>query len=387
MNSGNAVIETDTLRVRRVEIRVYRAPIGTPVTTSFGVMRDRPSVLLRLEDESGAHGWGEVWCNFPDCGAEHRAGLLRSVFAPLLLEREFRGPSEAAAELARATHTLMLQTAEYGPIQQCLAGADDALWDLAARKAGLPLHRLLGGKGEGVVPAYASGINPAGCLETVEACRAAGYRAFKLKVGFGRDRDLANVRMISESLRPGERFMLDANQAWDLDTAGAMLRELAAFPVEWIEEPLRCDRPIEEWRRLAEASPIPLAAGENIRSLGEFRAAFGHLAFVQPDACKWGGVSGCLEAARAALAAGRVYCPHYLGGGVGLLTSAHLLAAAGGPGLLEIDVNPNPLREGLAAPHPRLDEGVFTLPGGPGLGVEPDDAAVAEFLRSSYVRG
>ena len=87
-----------------------------------------------------------------------------------------------------------------------------------------------------------------------------------------------------------------------------------------------------------------------------------------------------LNGARAALAAGLHYCPHYLGGGIGLLASAHLLAAVGGDGLLEVDCNPNPLRELLAAPFPCLRNGRFLLSDAPGLGVAPDMEAVEKLL-------
>ncbi len=70
--------------IRRVESFVYRAPVATPVVTSFGVMTERPAVLVRIEDGDGAAGWGEVWCNFPGCGAEHRARLIDTVIAPLV---------------------------------------------------------------------------------------------------------------------------------------------------------------------------------------------------------------------------------------------------------------------------------------------------------------
>ena len=76
--------------------------------------------------------------------------------------------------------------------------------------------------------------------------------------------------------------------------------------------------------------------------------------------------------ARAAIAAGRRYCPHFLGAGIGLAASAHVLAAAGGDGLLEIDVNPNPLRDAVAPAWPVVEKGVVVLPQGPGLGTVPD---------------
>ncbi|MCJ7830373.1 MAG: hypothetical protein MUP74_03200, partial [Desulfobacterales bacterium] len=70
-----------------IDIYVFRAPIEQPVVTSFGVLRDRPSLLVRLEDGDGAWGWGETWCNFPACGAEHRARLVETVLVPLLLDK------------------------------------------------------------------------------------------------------------------------------------------------------------------------------------------------------------------------------------------------------------------------------------------------------------
>ena len=358
--------------VRRVSALVYRAPIDTPVVTSFGVMHDRPAVLVRVESADGAVGWGEVWANFPSCGAEHRARLVTGTLAPRLLGARFDSPAAAFVALERGVRTLALQSAEWGPLAQALAGIDIALWDLVTRRAGVPLAQALGARA-GAVAVYASGINLEGAGESVARSRAAGYRVFKVKVGFGRERDLAGAREAAAALHPGEQLMLDANQAWDLEQAIAMARALAELEPRWLEEPLPADRPVAEWRVLAAQAPMPLAGGENLRGLQTFEAAIesGVLGVIQPDACKWGGITGCLAVARAVRAAGRRYCPHFLGAGIGLMASAHLLAAAGGDGLLEVDTNFNPLREALAAPFPKV-EGSLALPPAPGLGVAPE---------------
>ncbi len=370
-----------SFQIARVEAFVLRAPLETPVVTSFGVMRDRPAVVVRVEDQEGAHGWGEIWCNFPACGAEHRARLLETAVAPLIGGRAFTSPEQAFAELETATRTLALQTGEPGPLAQVIAGLDIAVWDLVGRRAGKPLAEIIGGEKTGSVAAYASGIHPDGAIETVARSRAeAGHRAFKIKVGFGRDRDLTAIAAVTDSLGAGERLMIDANQAWDLQTALEMVAAIAEFDLGWLEEPLAADRPWEDWRRLAEAARCPLAGGENLRGEAAFAEALSAFGVVQPDACKWGGISGCLRVARAALAAGRRYCPHFLGGGIGLVASAHLLAAVGGDGLLEVDVNPNPLREALAEPFPVIAEGRLRLPDAAGLGVEPDMRAAADWL-------
>jgi L-alanine-DL-glutamate epimerase-like enolase superfamily enzyme len=356
----------------RIEAFVFREPLETYVRTSFGVMRDRPALFVRVEDQEGALGWGEVWCNFPEHGAEHRARLIGAVFAPLLQSMPIDRPSEVFAELTARTAVLAIQTGEHGPIHQCIAGIDIALWDLAARRQGQPLWRFMGGT-DPVIRAYASGINPDGAAETALRCRAEGHRAFKLKVGFGRDKDLANLRAMRDALGMDCDLLTDANQAWDPSTARAMAQAMEEFRVGWLEEPMRADVPWSEWQALAQATRVPLAGGENLAGMPAFERAFEARALrvVQPDVAKWGGLSGCLPLARRIREVGLRYCPHFLGGGIGLLASAHLLAAAGGDGMLEIDSNPNRLRTTTCGAAAHVVDGRVKLDERPGLGAAP----------------
>jgi hypothetical protein len=108
--------------VVRVEALVYRCPIDTPVVTSFGTMHDRPMLLVRVEDNEGAVGWGEVWCNFPAVGAEHRARLISSVLAPIVLAAPSADPAAMFALLTGRTAVLALQSGEPGPLAQAIAG-------------------------------------------------------------------------------------------------------------------------------------------------------------------------------------------------------------------------------------------------------------------------
>lgn len=361
-----------TLQISRVEAFVFRAPITTPVQTSFGIMRDRPAVFVRVTDVDGIAGWGEIWCNFPTVGAEHRARLVDSLFVPLLEGRQFDSPEAAFHALTAATEVLAIQCAEPGPIAQCIAGIDIALWDLHARRCDQPLWKLLGGSGPRI-PVYASGLNPTGPEKLAAERHAEGYRAFKLKVGFGAARDIANLHALRDTIGDCD-LMVDANQGWDLPTATGMLEQLAPFKLRWLEEPLRADHPWSEWRALAAPGIVPLAAGENLASVQGFDDALAArvLGVVQPDLAKWGGFSACLPVARKILASGHRYCPHYLGAGIGLLASAHLLAAVGGDGKLEIDANPNPLRTLTCGALNRVLDGIASLDDTPGLGFAPN---------------
>ena len=371
------------LRLRSLRALVFRAPIAHPVTTSFGTMRDRPCVLVRAENEDGRVGWGEIWCNFPAIGPEYRARLIDGLFASLVEHRSFDDPAAAFAALTNETAILALQCAEPGPFAQCIAGIDIALWDLTAQAAAQPLWRLLGGS-DPAIAAYASGLNPDGAPPLAIARRDEGYRAFKLKLGFGQARDLANLEALRQALGQEATLMADVNQGWTVDQALAMAPELDRFNLAWLEEPLRADCPWAEWSALAGRCRTPLAAGENVAGEEAFGAAIasGALGVVQPDLGKWGGFSGTLPVARRVLRAGLRYCPHWLGGGIGLLASAHLLAAVGGDGMLEVDANPNPLRTALAGPLTRIENGRMTLTEAPGLGEPPD----LEALQSYRVR-
>ena len=366
-----------SLSITSAQIVVMRAPCETPVKTSFGTMIDRPAVFLQLETSDGVKGLGEIWCNFPSCGAEHRARLLQDSILPALMSQTFKDPATCFNKLSTQFERLAIQSGEFGPIAQCIAGIDCAIWDIVAKRANASLYQIINGK-QSVVKTYASGINPSGSLETVERCRDLGYTAFKLKVGFGDDTDLRNLKAIADSLSDSEQMMTDANQGWSVEKTIEILPKLAAFPLQWLEEPIIATSPASAWEKIKSASSIPLAAGENIMGNENFNNAISHgqLDIIQPDICKWGGISGNLTIIKNILRSGARYCPHYLGGGIGLATSAHLLAAVGGDGLLEIDSNINPLREDLFAP--KLTNGKIDIGNSVGIGIS--DQHYLDFL-------
>ena len=102
----NKVEQIVPIHLSKAEIFVFRVPIDLPLQTSFGTMYDRPSVLVRLEDKDGAYGWGEVWCNFPGVGAEHRANLINDVLIPLLFEQSSLQPAETLSLLTQKTKSI-----------------------------------------------------------------------------------------------------------------------------------------------------------------------------------------------------------------------------------------------------------------------------------------
>ena len=186
----------------KVEAHVFRAPIQEPVRTSFGTMAERVAVFVKVEDSDGARGWGEIWSNFPTASAEHRALLFADIVAPRALGKSLDDPMALWAEIDRALHVLRVQSGDAGALSAAAAGLDLAIHDLRARKRGLPLWRALGGTDDSAVPVYASGLNPGRAAhDTVERTRAAGYRAYKIKIGFGEEADLGSLRPVAKASR------------------------------------------------------------------------------------------------------------------------------------------------------------------------------------------
>ena len=367
------------IQIASIEAFSFRVPVQTPIKVAFGTFRDRPFVLVRLTDVDGAQGWGEVWANWPAVGAEHRARLVVDI-GERLIGKRYDSPEDLYQKLTASLEVLVLQTLEVGPIAQVVAGIDIAAWDLAARREGKPLHRLLSDREVDSVPVYATGINPDEPERFAAARQAEGHQAFKLKTGFGHDVDVRNLRAMRETLGNGATIACDANQAHSLETAIAFARDIAPFNLSWFEEPIRVDAPNADWQALARASSTPLAGGENFHNK-QFDDALASdvLQVIQPDVTKWGGITGNWHVASGAVAAGKRYCPHYFGGGISLLASLHLLAAAGGDGLLEFDCHPNMGREAVVGDLLPVRAGRVPTPRGAGLGAEPDLAKLERY--------
>jgi L-alanine-DL-glutamate epimerase-like enolase superfamily enzyme len=360
------------IQIASIEAFSFRVPVAMPIKVAFGTFRDRPFVLVRVTDTDGVQGWGEIWANWPAVGAEHRARLAIDL-GERLVGQVFESPSDFFRKLTASLEVLVLQTLEVGPIAQVVAGLDIAMWDLVARREGRPLHQLLSGRAVTSVPVYATGINPDEPERFAAARQAEGHRAFKLKTGFGHEIDIRNLRAMRDVLGPQATITCDSNQAHDLKAAIEFCRAIEPLNLSWFEEPLRVDAPQSDWEALARASTTPLAGGENFHDRQFDEAIAGPvLQVLQPDVTKWGGVTGNWAVAQGAVQAGKRYCPHYFGGGISLLASLHIIAAAGGDGLLEFDCHPNVGREAVVGDLLPVTDGRVPVPTGAGIGSVPD---------------
>ncbi|MFI6228397.1 mandelate racemase/muconate lactonizing enzyme family protein [Micromonospora echinospora] len=357
--------------VAEVRCRVFRARPDELIAMSFAPLSHRVMVLVEVVLADGSVGVGESWANYPSWAWRERIWTIDEGVAPLLVGTRPGSPEAAHRALMAKLGPLGRQWGAPGPIHQAVSAVDIALWDLAARHAGRSLASLLTDHPRAELPVYGSSLGPEGVAETAEHCAALGLTAVKVKVGFGHDRDLANVRTARRVLGDATQIFADANQAWTLPEALDTVPALADLGVAWVEEPLAGDRPAE-LDELAARTGMPLATGENLYGAGAFTPylAGDGVAILQPDLTKVGGISEYLTVLRAAEAAGKTVNPHLYNGAIATAATVQVAASSPATSLVEWDVRSNPLRR--AADAFLTDHGTVVVPNRPGLGIDLD---------------
>ncbi|MFB3827195.1 MAG: mandelate racemase/muconate lactonizing enzyme family protein [Bryobacteraceae bacterium] len=356
------------------ESRLYhlQAPTEQPVKTAFGVMTARHLVLLELRDELGNRGFGESWINFPAWAPGERVAAFRTAFLPYLKGRQVEDIPAFIRDMGRAFRGPAVQSGTTGPLVSALCAVSMALTDLAAKRRKVPLAQLLFNAPSPRVKIYGSGINAPLPWKWIDRLLDRGVTLFKLKLGFGDDEDLANLKALKAHLGSEAAVAVDVNRNWTLSKARQWAGRLAGYEVRWLEEPLTVeDEPLTG--ELAADCPVPLAGGENIllEPGGDIGAlAASPFAIVQPDATKYCTTHDFLRVIPEAARRGKKVLPHFLGSAPGQAFSIHLAAGCSEP-LVEWDINANPLHTEMLAEGFTIEEGGIAIPDAPGLGWTP----------------
>lgn len=356
------------MRIEQLETVPYSLPFREPYVTARGELRERELLLVRIRSD-GLEGLGETAALSlrGGAGVAELARELTRICLPQLAETGVE-PDRIWSALARCRAR--------GASAPALAALDIALHDLAAKAAGVPVWKLLGAaRAEPVIcNATLPAANPAELHAIAERWAADGFRTFKLKVGLAGD--VAQVAVVRELLGPDATLRLDANGAWSTDEAVDRLRALARSTIELVEEPVSG---LEQMAALRRKTRIPLAADESVNNVRDARRA------IELEACslatvklaKVGGISAAIEIAEEL----PVYLSSALEGPVGIAAAAHTAQA-----LPERPVASG-LAHGLATQRlfsatvgagPVLEGDRLVVPDAPGLGVEIDEAALAD---------
>jgi len=397
------------MRVTDVRTILFTAPwTGDPAWEALEAFSDaggfrRTSALVVVETDEGITGLGET------CMGYFRSEVVPPLvdgFREALVDRDLAldptQPERCFDELAQRS----LWWARTGIGMSVLGAVEMALWDIAGKAAGKPVHALLGGAVFRWLPAYASGGTGSWPLErTVEQAQryiAQGYRALKIGTGFdGRpgtrsrgvttppygtwyapttplrvEDEVAKFTALREALGPEVELATDSHavqvrEHWTRKTALALAHALEPFDLLFYEEPLRYDDP-EGYADLRRRTRVPIAGGECLTGLDEFRRwlELDALDDVQPDAAHCGGITVTHRVAELAEARHVGLLVHTGASvGPGLMANIHVAFASANARAIEIALAPDNIRQELLVEPLTLTDGFLALPTAPGLGV------------------
>ena len=351
------------MKIERVAVRLLSLPLRRPFQTSFGRTTRKEFLLLAVQAD-GLTGLGE-------CVADVRPDYLPETNQTALhVLRDYLVPPLAALDLARPEDLLAAFTHVRGH-EMAKAALEMAVWDLFARRQGVPLSRLLGGD----KPAIAAGVSiglqdgEAALVSRVEEEVAAGYRRVKIKIEPGRD--VALVQAVRARFQDVP-LMVDANSAYTLaDTA--TLAALDDFSLTMIEQPLGYDDLVDHavlQRRLR----TPVCLDESVHSAEDARRALdiGACRVINVKAGRVGGFAQSRAIAQHCRARGvPVWCGGMLESGIGRLANVHLQTLPGFTLPGDTSASARYFDEDLVDPPVTVSaDGLITVPTGPGLGHE-----------------
>ncbi len=360
------------MKITAIETILVQIPysIGGGLLAIAGRPATRLNILLvRVDTDGGITGWGEA---FGHGVAPTTKLAIDSLIAPILIGRDPSDIDGLMLELSQGLHLF----GRNGPVVYGISGIDIALWDIAGKRADLPLHRMLGGPSPERVRAYASLLRygePTALKRNIGHALDLGYEEIKLH-----EVEPALVGLARQAIGPRRRLTVDTNCAWTSARARDMAAAMRPFDLHWLEEPVW---PPEDHRGLTQLrrDGTVIAAGENAAGLHDFQAMFeiGALDVAQPSVTKIGGITEMRKIIALSQGFGVRVVPHCAYFGPGYLASLHLAASLGEETPLERLFMT--FEASLFEPYTEPLAGCVPVPQGPGLGCDPDAAVVARY--------
>jgi L-alanine-DL-glutamate epimerase-like enolase superfamily enzyme len=362
------------MRITRIVNELLYVPLSrpraSPTEAASGRLNHIVVLLVHVHTQEGLTGLGFAYA----LQGSGRA-LLASAeddISPLIVGENALDHERLAAKVYWRLQTI----GRRGLVQQAYSAVDLALWDLKGKAAGLPLYKLLGGARDSA-PVYGSDtawlwMSPEQIIDASRPYLDQGMMGIKVKVGADPEADADRLTRIREALGDDVWLGVDANERYDYGTALAMghffEEEIGA---DWFEEPLTCED-VAGHARLASKLEIPIAGGEMLFGLDEFRSYLEHGAFavVQPDVTRVGGLTAWLKVAALAEARHLPLSPH-------LLPEVSVHLACGLPAVTSVEYMP--WLYPLFTNPPHVEEGRLVPPSAPGLGLQLNAEAVAKY--------
>ena len=342
------------------------------------------ALIVKVETDAGITGIGEVDSN--PLGAK---GIIEGPFshttaaglASLVI-------GEDPFETEKIWHKMYrgnIYGGRRGVGLHAMSGIDIALWDIKGKALGLPVWKLLGGGFHRKIKCYASslfGPTPQATGELARRYRDRGFQAVKFgwdPMGQDAKTDVALVREARKGLGAGPDLMIDAGLVWDSKTALQRANAFAEHDIFWLEEPLRPDD-YEGYRKLAESTPVRIAAGEEESNRASFLELMdrGRIDVVQVDLTRCGGFTEAMKIAALAWDRGLPIANHGFTTYINVTAALHWLNSIPNALICEfVAEEETNLREMITKQKLRAVDGYLDMPDAPGLGIDLDEEKLA----------
>lgn len=374
------------MTIDKIEAFVLKDKLSNSFFFSQWEYSERCICLVKVTASNGQHGWGEAY------------GPATMVKAGIeLLEPTVLGENPLENEVIwNKMYRKTLDFSRRGVYMASVSAIDIAIWDLKGKILGLPVSTLLGGAHRKRVQPYATGLYftnhddfSDGFVEEAKLYVSQGFKAMKMKVGLGVKADIANVKLIRETIGDDIDLMVDSNHAYTLREAVELARAIEKYNIKWFEEPISPEF-YEQYQELRTKTTIPISGGE----CEYLRFGFNQLIknksvdILQPDICAAGGLTEAKRIGALASTNGVDLIPHTWGTSIGLHVALHFIANMESvPGrmyqadfLMEFDQTENGLRDKLSFPKIEMKDGFIAVPDRPGLGIDIDEEVLKTFL-------
>lgn len=375
-------------RIREIRVIPLRHEFGPAAAygSARGLTTGRGGSIVLLQTEDGVEGIGEAW----------GPGAVSLAYLELLKPHYIGASVHAVRGVAQSILARSYHMGTQNQMVSLMGGIDIAAHDAIGKMFGVSVAELIGGRLRERVPVYASGgyftadaDHESALVRQLEPLGNEGYNAYKIKIGRHPDEDAARVGLALRIIGDKPLLMVDSNGNYTADGAAESMRRIAPFGVHWYEEPLAP----QDWAgyaELARKTPIPLATGEALYGLFDFRRAIDNrlVSVLQPDLTLCGGFDVARTVGALCAAEHLRLSPHCWGTGVGLAAALQFVASLPAyphaanvpyPTLLEYDVGNNALRDEIFIEPLRYADGHLEVPKRPGLGVTLDQAALRHF--------
>lgn len=354
-------------RIQQVRLRKVDLPPKVVRTDAIQSFVTQETVLLTLQCSDGIEATGYAYTI--GTGGTSVLALLKDHLVPRLMGRDPLDIEAIWKDLFFHTHA----TAVGAITSLALACVDTALWDWRARSQQLPLWRLLGGA-QSRLPVYTTEggwlhLSAEELVEQTLAAQAQGFAGAKMKIGRPHvSEDVARLSAVRQAVGAGFELMTDANQGFNRPEVVRRARAFDGLDLAWLEEPLPAED-VAGHRQLREHTPIPVAVGESMYHLAQFREYLeqGACSIVQPDVARIGGITPWLKVAHLAEAFDVPVCPHFL-------MELHVSLCAAVPNAAWVEYIPQ--LDDITHSRIRVEQGYAYPPATVGLGIEWDWDAI-----------